>query len=31
MFTDPRIKEGVGHIRIGVDKFVEIKERREKG
>lgn len=31
MFTDPRIKEGVGHIRIGVDKFVKVKERREKG
>lgn len=31
MFTDPRIKEGVGHICIGVDKFVEVKERREKG
>lgn len=31
MFTDPRIKENVGHIRIGVDKFVKVKERREKG
>lgn len=31
MFTDPRIKEGVSNIHIGVDEFVEVKGRMEKG